>query len=163
MAGREWLDRPAADRKACGEYPAGQAAYRVLVRDETACPDGAADGSAGVEYMADFVIFAAPTFLAHYVIEGAPPAAGFVYSPWFTANLRLDRLPRELDGSGAGMGQRRLRLASLGYVNATHMSVASYSERTVWTYYYSLAEFTPEQARHICWRTTGAISRTDSR
>jgi hypothetical protein len=27
------------------------------------------------------------------------------------------------------------------------MSVASYRERTVWTYYYSLAEFTPEQAR----------------
>jgi hypothetical protein len=36
---------------------------------------------------------------------------------------------------------------SLGYVNATHMSVASRSVRTVWTYYYSLAEFTPAQAR----------------
>ncbi len=36
---------------------------------------------------------------------------------------------------------------SLGYVNATHMSVASRTERTVWTYYDSLARFTPEQGR----------------
>src|SRR5882724_766306 len=40
-----------------------------------------------VEYLADRVIFAAPTFTAPYVIEGAPPATGFVYSPWITANL----------------------------------------------------------------------------
>ena len=86
-----------------------------------------ADGTAGVEYVADFVIFAAPTFLAHYIIEGAPPAAGFVYSPWFTANLRLDRLPRELEGAEPAWDNVDYDSPSLGYVNATHMSVASYT------------------------------------
>ena len=48
-----------------------------------------------VEYIAEGVIFAAPTFLAPYILEGAPPVRGFEYSPWLTANLTLDRLPRE--------------------------------------------------------------------
>ena len=47
------------------------------------------------EYVADAVIFAAPTFLASYLMEGAPTADGFEYSPWLTANLTLDRIPRE--------------------------------------------------------------------
>ena len=48
-----------------------------------------------VDYVADAVIFAAPTFLAPYLIEGALKAAGFVYSPWLTANLTLERPPAE--------------------------------------------------------------------
>ena len=48
-----------------------------------------------MEYIADRVIFAAPTFIASYIVEGAPPATGFVYSPWLTANVTLDRLPSQ--------------------------------------------------------------------
>jgi monoamine oxidase len=50
---------------------------RLRVRSET------------VEYSAERVIFAAPAFLASYIVEGAPRAEGFVYSPWLTANLTL--------------------------------------------------------------------------
>ncbi len=105
------------------------------------------DGSAGTEYTSAFVIFAAPTFLAHYIIEGAPRAESFVYSPWFTANLTLERLPREAPGAAPAWDNVAYDSPSLGYVDATHMSVASWRERTVWTWYYALAERTPEDAR----------------
>lgn len=99
-----------------------------------------------VEYIAEAVIFAAPTFLAPYLIEGAPPAAGFEYSPWLTANLTLDRLP---DQKGAEPAWDNVIYDSpaLGYVNATHMSLATHVERTVWTFYWSLADYKPTEAR----------------
>jgi phytoene dehydrogenase-like protein len=104
-------------------------------------------------YLTEAVIFAAPTFVAGYIIESAPRTAGFVYSPWFTANLTLDRLPRE----------REIELAwdnvffnsrSLGYVDAMHMSLRSHVDRTVWTYYWSLAEYSPEEGRRLLLRRT---------
>ncbi len=100
------------------------------------------------KYLAESVIFAAPTFLAHYLIEDAPPAAGFQYSPWLTANLTLDRPPRP-DGSEIAWDNVIFDSPALGYVNATHMSVASRQERNVWTYYWSLAEHAPAQAREM--------------
>ncbi len=99
-----------------------------------------------VEYLADRVVFAAPTFLAHYVIEGAPPAAGFVYSPWLTANLTLDRLPAEHDIEAA-WDNVIFDSPALGYVSATHMSLRTFIDRTVWTFYWSLAEGSPEENR----------------
>ncbi len=145
--GNGWITRRLI-AKLAAHIQTGQAVYRIVrAGSKYRILTVRADGSAGVEYLADFVIFAAPTFLAHYVIEGAPPAAGFVYSPWFTANLRLDRMPRERAGAEPAWDNVAYDSTSLGYVNATHMSVASRTERTVWTYYYSLAEFTPERAR----------------
>lgn len=100
------------------------------------------------EYIADAVIFSAPTFLAPYIIEGAAPVSGFVYSPWLTANLIIERQPRQ---TGAELAWDNVIYDSpaLGYVNATHMSLASYIERNVWTYYWSFAEDTPRRAREI--------------
>lgn len=97
------------------------------------------------EYVAEAVIFAAPTFLAHYIIEGASAAAGFQYSPWVTANLTLDHLPQQ--DAELAWDNVIYDSPALGYVNATHMSVASRQERWVWTYYWSLAERSPRDAR----------------
>jgi glycine/D-amino acid oxidase-like deaminating enzyme len=145
--GNGWIARRLI-AKLAAHIQTGQAAFRIArAGSKYRILTVSADGSAGVEYLADFVIFAAPTFLAHYVVEGAPPAGGFVYSPWFTANLRLDRMPRESAGAEPAWDNVVYDSTSLGYVNATHMSVAGRTERTVWTYYYSLAEFTPERAR----------------
>jgi len=145
--GNGWIARRLI-AKLAAHLQTGQAVYRIARGgSKYSVRTVASDGSAGVEYLADFVIFAAPTFLAHYVVEDAPRAAGFVYSPWFTANLRLDRLPREIEGAEPAWDNVVYDSTSLGYVNATHMSVASVVERTVWTYYYSLAEFTPVHAR----------------
>jgi glycine/D-amino acid oxidase-like deaminating enzyme len=101
-----------------------------------------------VEYSAEAMIFAAPTFLAPYVLEGAPPARRFEYSPWLTANLTLDRLPVE---RGVSMAWDNVIYDSpaLGYVVATHQSLSSHQERTVWTYYWSLAEASPQQSRRL--------------
>jgi glycine/D-amino acid oxidase-like deaminating enzyme len=101
-----------------------------------------------VDYLAERVIFAAPTFLASYIVEGAAGAEGFVYSPWLTANLTLDRLPRER-GSETAWDNVIYDSPALGYVNATHMSLASRHERTVWTYYWALAGQPPSQARAL--------------
>jgi glycine/D-amino acid oxidase-like deaminating enzyme len=118
----------------------GSVAYRVT-RDRHVLTEH-------TEYIADKVIFAAPTFLAHYIIEDAAPAAGFEYSPWLTANLTLDRIP---DQKGAEPAWDNVIYDSptLGYVNATHMSLATHTERTVWTFYWSLAEYTPRDARTL--------------
>jgi len=104
-------------------------------------------------YVADTVIFAAPSFVASYVVEGMESRRShFVYSPWLTANLTLERWPEE-------RGRLRSEPAwdnviydspALGYVVATHQSLRSWAprpERTVWTFYWSLAELSPSDAR----------------
>ncbi|MGA2810498.1 MAG: FAD-dependent oxidoreductase [Candidatus Acidiferrum sp.] len=100
------------------------------------------------EYQAEFVIFAAPTFLAPYVVEGFAPLKSFTYSPWLTANLTLDRQP---DSRGAEPAWDTVFLDSptLGYVDATHQSVQTQIDRTVWTFYWALAEGTPQQNRQL--------------
>jgi hypothetical protein len=97
------------------------------------------------------VIFAAPTFVAGYIIESTPKTAGFVYSPWFTANLTLDHLPRESQVELA-WDNVFFDSSSLGYVDAMHMSLRSHVDETVRTYYWSLAEHLPEEGRRLLMR-----------
>lgn len=94
------------------------------------------------EYLAERVIFAAPTFLAPYVIEGAPPAEGFVYSPWMTANLVIDRPPEDTAWDNVIYDS-----PTLGYVVATHMTLRSVVEQSVWTFYWALAARPPTEMR----------------
>jgi phytoene dehydrogenase-like protein len=102
--------------------------------------------TAKAQYETEAVIFAAPTFLAHYLIEGMPKADGFSYSPWLTANLTLDHWPRER-GLDPAWDNVIYDSPSLGYVVATHMSLRSRVDRTVWTYYYAMAEGGPARQR----------------
>ncbi|HEY1423352.1 MAG TPA: FAD-dependent oxidoreductase [Candidatus Acidoferrum sp.] len=98
------------------------------------------------EYQAEFVIFSAPTFLAPYIVESFAPLKDFTYSPWLTANLTLDRLP---DSRGVEPSWDTVFLDSptLGYVDATHQSLRTQIDRTVWTFYWALAEGGPSQNR----------------
>jgi phytoene dehydrogenase-like protein len=102
------------------------------------------------QFETDFVIFAAPTFLAPYLIENFQPQRlqDFTYSPWLTANLTLDRLP---DSHGAEPAWDTVFLDSptLGYVDATHQSIRSHIDKTVWTFYWALAEGDPAQNRRL--------------
>jgi glycine/D-amino acid oxidase-like deaminating enzyme len=100
------------------------------------------------EYIADAVIFAAPTFLAEYLIDSAPRTEGFQYSPWLTANLTLDRMPRE-PGFDLAWDNVIYDSPTLGYVDATHMNLATYAQRAVWTFYWSLAEYSPADGRRL--------------
>jgi hypothetical protein len=97
-----------------------------------------------VEYIAERIVFAAPTFLAPYIIEGAG-APGFVYSPWLTANLTLDRLPQE----ETAWDNVIYDSPALGYVVATHMSLKSHVDRSVWTFYWALAHKSPAEMRRL--------------
>ncbi len=100
------------------------------------------------EFQAEFVIFAAPTFLAPYLLENFPRLRDFVYSPWLTANLTLDRYP---DSRGAEPSWDTVFFDSpaLGYVDAMHQSLRTHVDRTVWTFYWALAEGTPSQNRQL--------------
>lgn len=109
----------------------------------------------GVAYDAESVVFAAPTFTAPYVVEGMEALRGrlpFVYSPWLTANLTLERWPRELGRASVPPAWDNVLYDSpgLGYVVATHQSLRAQparEERTVWTYYLPLARQAPAAAR----------------
>jgi phytoene dehydrogenase-like protein len=140
--GNGWIARQLIDRVKpmirtnAAVYSIVRDGTRVRVRTEA------------VEYNAERVIFAAPSFLASRIVEGAPAAEGFVYSPWLTANLTLDRLPRE-KGSEPAWDNVIYDSPALGYVVATHMGLRSRVDRTVWTYYWALAERTPSDARQL--------------
>jgi len=100
-------------------------------------------------YDVDAIIWAAPAFVAPYVVDelrGERHQTSFVYSPWLTANLTLDRWPAE-HGIEPAWDNVIYDSAGLGYVVATHQSLRTFQDRTVWTYYHSFAELTPEQAR----------------
>jgi glycine/D-amino acid oxidase-like deaminating enzyme len=99
------------------------------------------------DFLAERVIFAAPSFLAPYLIEGAPRTEGFVYSPWLTANLTLDRPPKASRGSEVAWDNVLYNSPALGYVSATHMSLRTHESRSVWTYYWALADESPEAGR----------------
>lgn len=100
------------------------------------------------EYQSEFLIFAAPTFLAPYLLEDFPRLHDFVYSPWLTANLTLERYP---DSRGAEPSWDTVFLDSptLGYVDAMHQSLRTHVDRTVWTFYWALVEGTPAQNRQF--------------
>ena len=103
----------------------------------------------GVEYDADVVVWAAPAFVAPYVVNELRDRrrrVEYVYSPWLTANLTLERWPAER-GFPPAWDNVIYDSPGLGYVVATHQSLRTVEERTVWTYYHAFAELTPEQAR----------------
>jgi hypothetical protein len=94
---------------------------------------GASVFAGEVEYDSEFVIFSAPTFLAPYIIDDFPPLKTFVYSPWLTANLTLERLP-VTGGIEPSWDTVFLDSPTLGYVDATHQSLRTHIDRTVWTF-----------------------------
>ncbi len=104
-----------------------------------------------VAYVAEQVIFAAPTLLVpHLVVDLGSQQVPLSYSPWLTANLTLERWPKER-GRGVSPAWDNVIYNSpaLGYVVATHQSLRTREERTVWTYYWSLSELSPANARRL--------------
>ncbi len=97
-------------------------------------------------WVADAVIFAAPSFLASRIIEHGPVTPDFEYSPWVTANLWLDRWPNER-GLPPAWDNVLFDSPSLGYVVATHQSLRTFIPRTVWTYYWALDQGSPRANR----------------
>ena len=140
--GNGWITRRLLER--VGEHIRTNQMVHRIARNAR----GASVFAGDTEFQAEFVIFAAPSFLARYVLENFPRLQDFQYSPWLTANLTLERLP---DSRGAEPAWDTVFLDSptLGYVDATHQSLRTRIDRTVWTFYWALAEGTPAANRQL--------------
>lgn len=140
--GNGWIVRRLLER--LGKFVrTGQMVHRIVQGKS-----GVKVFSGDTEFQAEAVIFAAPTFLAPYLIEGHPPVRSFEYSPWLTANLTLDRLPVNY-GTDPTWDSVFMESPTLGYVDATHQTLRTHVERTVWTFYWALANGSPSQNRRM--------------
>jgi glycine/D-amino acid oxidase-like deaminating enzyme len=140
--GNGWITRRLLER--VGENVRTNQMVHRIIRSSR----GVTVESGDTQFQSEFVIFAAPTFLAPYIVEDFAPLHDFSYSPWLTANLTLDRLP---DSRGAEPTWDTVFLDSptLGYVDATHQSIRSHIDKTVWTFYWALADGDPAQNRRF--------------
>ncbi len=140
--GNGWITRRLLERVG-QNISAGQMVHKIAETRR-----GVSVFAGETEFQAEFVIFAAPTFLAPYLLENFPRLRDFVYSPWLTANLTLDRYP---DSRGAEPSWDTVFFDSpaLGYVDAMHQSLRTHVDRTVWTFYWALAEGAPSQSRQL--------------
>ena len=116
-----------------------------------------------VAWTADVVIAATPLLVTTRIVEGLPPA-DIIYSPWMTANLVLDRWPRER-GLPPAWDNVIFDSRSLGYVVATHQHLRRLVPRTVWTHYWALAHQPAAEARRWLlaqdWRTLSTLVLDD--
>jgi len=117
---------------------------------------------------ADQVIFAAPHFLAPYIIrpyrENLPRhVRAFEYAVWMVANLTLNDRPR-VSGFPLAWDNVIYESPSLGYVVATHQKGLERGP-TVFTYYYPLCCESPAAARRkllgLDWQSCADIVLTD--
>ncbi len=142
--GNGWIARRLLDRVGPGRLRTGEfvsqivrSAKRWRVVASTAVYDAAA------------VIFAAPSYVLPYLLPGEPGVAALPrrsYAPWLTANLWLDRWPAER-GLPVAWDNVLYRSPALGYVVSTHQNLRQHQERSVWTYYWALADQSPAKAR----------------
>ena len=107
-----------------------------------------AAGSRVHGFRAERVIFAAPHFLAKYVIDPIrrrPSSTEFEYGAWAVANLTLSEPPRS-EESALAWDNVLYESPSLGYVSATHQRGMDYG-RSVLTWYYPMCDGTPTAMR----------------
>ncbi|MEN3335075.1 MAG: hypothetical protein V7641_4440 [Blastocatellia bacterium] len=127
------------------------------------------DAQTAIGIHAEHVIFAAPHFLARYVIrdwrdEPPPHVAEFHYGAWWVANLFLKDRP--IENSFALCWDNVLyESKSLGYVVATHQKGLDRGP-TVFTYYYPMCDDDdPREAREkllgMEWRDFADVALTD--
>lgn len=97
-------------------------------------------------------IYACPRVFAPYMIEGNNQTDSsylkeFQYCPWMVANLSLSSIPQEDSGMPLAWDNVIYASPSLGYVVATHQSLATHLSKTVLTYYHAMIWGSPRQER----------------
>lgn len=98
-------------------------------------------------WRAGSAVLATPHFVTARLL-GRQPDPGFSYAPWIVANVTVDRLPA---GSGVQLAWDNVSWTSpsLGYVVATHQSLAMSPSGTVLTWYMPLSDMPPAEARRL--------------
>jgi hypothetical protein len=104
----------------------------------------------------DYVIFAAPRFVAAKVIEdpifksigdsNSNNSKKLNYAPWMVANITLKKSP-DARGTAIAWDNVSYYSDSLGYVVADHQEISTREKPLVITYYYPLSKDTPKIAR----------------
>lgn len=104
-------------------------------------------GRRTVRLRARAAILATPRFVAARLAPGID-AAGFGYAPWVVANVTVARPPA---GRGFALAWDNVSATSesLGYVVATHQSLAVTPGPTVLTWYLPLSRMAPADARRL--------------
>ena len=108
--------------------------------------------NSSIRIRAQQVICSCPRIFARYLIEGnhpidSPYLKEFEYSPWMVANLSLNSIPQEDSGMPLAWDNVIYDSPSLGYVVATHQSLATHLSKTVLTYYHAMVWGSPMQER----------------
>ncbi len=92
-----------------------------------------------VDVTCDAVVWAAPLFVLPRVLPGVRLPVTIDYAPWVVANLTLRRPPEER-GAPPAWDNIIYGSPSLGYVDAGHQSLATRSDRRVWTWYHAIVD-----------------------
>ena len=119
--------------------------FRIAREGDGVAIDSLASDGIAVRTRADAAILATPHFVTTRLL-GQGPAQGFGYAPWLVANVTVDRPPA---GPGTQLAWDNVSWTSrsLGYVVATHQSLASTPGPTVLTWYMPLSDSDPHAAR----------------
>lgn len=119
---------------------AGQSVRQITRQNTKWLVDGESS-----RWLADAVIFAAPSFLApHLIAEWQQPIA-WSYSPWLVTNITLQGFP---DGDLPPAWDNVIYGSpTLGYVHATHQSLRQPGPQTVITHYWALSQNSPAEER----------------
>jgi hypothetical protein len=132
-AGNGWLIQKLAER-AGARVRSGRVVYRVAAEGGGAVVDSVdAETGEASRLRAEAVILAVPRYVAARLVPGLS-AEGFVYAPWLTCNLTLER-PAEGPGAPPSWDNVLYQGQGLGYVDARHQDISLDRRRTVWTYY----------------------------
>lgn len=135
--------------------------------DVVAVRTGGSSAGEAFGYRARHVIFAAPQFVAGYVVEGyraaRPSMTAFEYGSWMVANLHLTGRPASR-GFPLCWDNVLADSPSLGYVVATHQRGVDVGP-TVFTYYYPLCDDDAKAARtrllDLDWKHWADVCLTD--
>jgi hypothetical protein len=108
-------------------------------------------------YEAESVIFCAPRFVAHRVVEELQQITCPVsdYAPWMVANITVKTRPTGF-GAEPAWDNVLYESESLGYVVATHQNPSRAQIKTVLTYYLPLCagHVSPREARELAAKRT---------
>jgi glycine/D-amino acid oxidase-like deaminating enzyme len=99
-------------------------------------------------YEARMIVWAAPTWIASWILDPPPPRWVYHYAPWLVANLTLDHWPKER-GVEVAWDNVIYDSPALGYVVATHQNLATFQPKTVWTFYWALSQGNAADQRRI--------------
>lgn len=153
--GNGWLVRQLQSPVAAHIRP-NSLAYRITQSGDYAAID-VIDSQTRAQFSieADQIIFCAPRFVAHHVVEELQvrPCPATHYAPWVVANITLTHKPTG-HGSELAWDNVFYDSPSLGYVVATHQNPSRRIGKTVITYYHALCDHSPIDARREAQKRT---------